>query len=42
VQGREGMKLVSASAVELVRIEASLSGAPGRADLEKIKKLLNT
>jgi hypothetical protein len=35
VRGREGMKLVSASAVELV------GEAPGRADLENIKKLLN-
>jgi hypothetical protein len=41
VQGREGVQLVSASAVELARMEASLGGAPGPADLDTIKKLLN-
>jgi hypothetical protein len=41
VRGGEGVKLVSATAVELVKMEASLEGAPGRADLEQIKKLIN-
>jgi hypothetical protein len=37
----EGMKLVSASAMELVRMEASPRGAPGRLDWKKIETLLN-
>jgi ankyrin repeat protein len=41
IQGGEWMKLVSASAVELVRMEASLGGAPGCLGWKKIKTLLN-